>query len=247
MKKLQKFFYDKESFLFSSLAIIGVILTMISSVAASCMAEEKLYQIKNKVSKELTTKEKLQEIIPIYIFPTSIMLATIGCILCSSSISKKHELAITNSYIILNETYKAYRQKVKELYGDEADSNIINELANNPKFIIKSESQNNIRFGDEENVLFFDEFSGRFFEAKPSTVLLAEYDLNRNYIYNGFININDFYSFLGVPPLPNNKYLPTELTNDICCIEFRHVEKEVSNDGLKCISISFVPESFSQK
>lgn len=232
MKKLQKLFYNKGQIIFSSLAIIGVAATMISSIIATHTAEKKF-------SNDMTVKEKIKEIIPIYIFPASIAFATIGCILGSCAIGRKHELAITNSYIVLSETYRAYKEKVKELNGERANSNAIAKIVSDNKYnIIELEPRDYSFLKNEEDILFFDEFSGRFFETKPSIVLQAERDFVLYVQQTGIANINDFYSFLGLPPIPGDGYLDYN-PDDISWINFFHDEKEVSNDGLKCIIISF--------
>lgn len=56
----------------------------------------------------------------------------------------------------------------------------------------------------EENsskpVLWYDEYSKRFFTASLEQVLMAEYHLNRNYILRGEAVINELYEFLGLEP-----------------------------------------------
>ena len=57
-----------------------------------------------------------------------------------------------------------------------------------------------LSIGEHEgkNVLWYDEFSKRFFEATIEKVLTAEYHINRNYILAGEENVNEFYEFLGL-------------------------------------------------
>lgn len=241
MKKLRKFFYDNGSFIFSALSIIGVGLTSLASIKASFKAMDKLEDAQNEANRELTTKEKIKIMFPIYIFPVSMAVATIGCILCSSIINEKHELAITNSYIALNETYRMYKQKVKELYGQEAHLNVMQSIAENKKgeALIAESPLSKMLFEDEPNVLFFDEFSGRYFETKPSIVALAEYNLNRSYVYDGFADVNTFYSYLGLPPIPGGQYLTWDIDDEVYWIDFYHSQKEVTDDGLTCVSIAF--------
>ena len=61
-------------------------------------------------------------------------------------------------------------------------------------------SNSSLEFEDanEEQRLFYDSFSKRYFQATISQVLQAEYHINRNMVLGAFVTLNDFYDFLGI-------------------------------------------------
>ena len=48
-------------------------------------------------------------------------------------------------------------------------------------------------------LVFYDEFSKRYFQRTLAQVQAAEYHLNRNYILRGYADLNEFYRFLDLP------------------------------------------------
>ena len=102
---------------------------------------------------------------------------------------------------------RGFDRKLKELYGDEADKKVIEALAvekSQTVYINASYLDGPCDLALEENsskpVLWYDEYSKRFFTASLEQVLMAEYHLNRNYILRGEAVINELYEFLGLEP-----------------------------------------------
>ena len=97
---------------------------------------------------------------------------------------------------------------MRELYGDKADQKIVEELAieRADKIYVSGayigqtcdlsldESTGNL-------VLFYDNYSKRYFESTVEQVINAEYHLNRNYILRGYSVLNELYDFLGLEPV----------------------------------------------
>ena len=114
---------------------------------------------------------------------------------------------MASAYALLDQGFKDYRRKLKELYGDEADKKVIEALAvekSQTVYINASYLAGPCDLALEENsskpVLWYDEYSKRFFTASLEQVLMAEYHLNRNYILRGEAVINELYEFLGLEP-----------------------------------------------
>ena len=60
---------------------------------------------------------------------------------------------------------------------------------------------------DENKRLYFDNFSGHYFEATPEDVQYAEYLLNRDIALMGAACVNDFYNLLNIPCIPGGDEL----------------------------------------
>ena len=134
------------------------------------------------------------------------------------------------------EAYKEYKQKVTQLYGEDADKTVKESVAKD-KY-----EKDDIKLGDESR-LFYDDFSGRYFESTLEKVLLAEYELNKEFGRYGYAYLNRFYELLGITQERNCKALgwSQEMIFDMYStyfIEFDH-PKVVMDDGLECYILSF--------
>ena len=84
----------------------------------------------------------------------------------------------------------------------------------------------------EEERLFYDAISERYFQATISQVLQAEYHLNRNFaLGGGFITLNQFYEFLGIEPVPGGDEVGWMVSDGLYWVDFDH-QKTVVDDGL---------------
>ena len=177
---------------------LPTILSIVAGVgvisAVACAIEDTpkallILEEKKKENEELTKIDKLIAVAPVYI-PTAVLtIATITCIASANILNVKQQKALMGAYMMLDGSFKTYRKKTKELYGEDSDIKIRNEISKD-------------KYPMEEPVtLFYDQFSKRYFESTPEDVLAAEYHFNRNFILRGYASVNEFYEFLGIEPL----------------------------------------------
>lgn len=233
----------------SVMGSIGVIATAVLTAKSTSKYEEDMYlcDVEEMDRKEeITVKIKIA--VKDYAPAISIGIITIACIVGSNVINSKQQASLIAAYGLVQKTHKQYRRKVMELFGEEADKKIEEEIA------VDKADEVSI-YGDflatrasrlpsvrSEPMLFYDAFSKRFFEAPLEQVLDAEYHLNRNYLIFGFETVNEFYEMLGIPGIERGDDLCWEpLDFENMWIDFDHEEK-VLKDGRKYISISMMCE-----
>lgn len=209
-----------------------MVATSVSSVKAYTKANYILETEKKKKGEKLTTEEKIKYTLPVYISPILIGSGTIACIIGANVLNKKHQAALTQSYFLLNESFKQYRNKTKELYGEEADEKIEEAI----------EEDNNTN-GDEQIHLFYDEYSERYFESTFYKVQRAEYELNRNLMMRDYVYLNEWYEALDLDIVDEGYALgwtPCMLMDFYWqpWLDFDH-EYFKTEDGRECISINF--------
>ena len=204
------------------------------AVKATPKAMLLLEEAEKEKNEPLTKMEVVKTAAPVYI-PTIITgVATIACVFGANILNKRQQAALASAYALLDNSYKEYKKKVGELYGEGANEEIRRELA-------KDEYVKNDIQVDDGKELFYDEFSGRYFESTIENVLRAEYNLNRNLANDSYACLNQFYEFLDIPT--------TEYGNELgWCVgemfemywsswlDFRH-EKVIMDDGLECTII----------
>lgn len=217
------------------LGAAGVVATSIAAAKATPKAMALLEKTKEEKGEELTKLEIVKVAGPAYIPAVAIGASTIACIFGANALNKKTQASIMSAYALLDTSYKQYKSKVKELYGENSDQNVKKEIAKD-KF-----KDNDIHINNEK-ILFFDFYSLRYFESTERLVLKAENRVNELLKLYGRASLNDFYESLGMP----TAYTGYELWWNVqkCpSVEFTH-DITTMDDGLECcvISMSVEPE-----
>ena len=217
------------------LGAAGVVATSIAAVKVTPKAMALLEKTKEEKGEELTKLEMIKVAGPAYIPAVAIGASTIACIFGANALNKKTQASIMSAYALLDTSYKQYKSKVKELYGENSDRNVKKEIAKD-KF-----KDNDIHINNEK-ILFFDFYSLRYFESTERLVLKAENRVNELLKLYGRASLNDFYESLGMP----TAYTGYELWWNVqkCpSVEFTH-DITTMDDGLECcvISMSVEPE-----
>lgn len=172
-----------------------------------------------------------------YIPAAATGMATIACIFSANMLNRKQQASLASAYALVSRQFRDYKNKVKELYGKEAHERIMSALAvekTEAPCIYGSLTGNDFDFGEtgEEQRLFYDSFSERYFQATITQVLLAEYHLNRNFALNGGeISLTEFYTFLGLDTPEVLKDLFWFVSDYYYWIDFTHT-KAMVDDGL---------------
>lgn len=229
MQQAQMFVKRNSATILTGLGSVGVVATTVMAVKATPKAIELINQAEEEKGDKLTKTEIVMAAGRVYI-PTVITgMSTIACIFGANAINKHKQAALMSAYALLDSSYKEYKNKVDELYGEEAGKEVRASIA-------KDKYDNNVIFEDEE--LFYDEFSGRYFNSTMADVIQAEYKLNRQITLNGGAYLNEFYEFLDIPAIPAGMELgwSTSLLEShhwTSWLDFDH-EKVVMDDGLEC-------------
>ena len=98
---------------------VGVVATTVLAVKATPKALQLIEEEKQKKGEELPKWEVVKTTGPKYI-PTVLMgVSTLAFIFGSNILSKRKQASLISAYALLDESYKKYRRKVIELYGEE--------------------------------------------------------------------------------------------------------------------------------
>lgn len=234
----------------SAIGAIGVGCTAVSAVMATPKAIKRLDEAREEKGEKLTKTETVITAAPVYIPAVLLGASTIACIFSANALNKRKQAALISAYAFLDNAHKEYKNKLKELYGEEADNKIREAIAldkRNEDVTAYAPGLNNPS-SSEEKLLFFEDFRGKYFEATMNDVLLAEYHLNRNFALRGCASLNEFYEFLGLEKTDfgdtlgwsADEFIEGGLTP---WIDFDHILTPVSDDGMECyrICMEFAP------
>ena len=218
---------------------VGVVTTSVMAVKATPKALSLLEEAKQEKGENLTTFEVVRVAGPVYIPAILIGAGTLACIFGANGLNKRQQASLMSAYALLDSSYKEYKNETIELYGEDGDRRIREEIAKD-----KYEERKDEVGGEEK--LFYDEFSGRYFNSTMEKVIKAEYEVNKKISLWGGAHVNEFYEWMNVSPIDGGERLGwstgglmAETWKD--WLEFNH-HNVVMDDGLECCIISMWPE-----
>lgn len=214
---------------------VGVVATAVTAVKATPKALILLENAQCEKGEELTKVEKFKAAAPVYIPAALIGVATIACIFSMDVLSKRNQAALTSAYALIDTSFKEYREKVKALYGEDADSNVKTR-------IVEDKYEETDTVVDNGEQWFFDFFSMQYFKSTTEKVLRAEYDFNHLLTLIGYASLNEFYDCLGIPHVDGGDQIGWSggAFNGNSWVDFIH-EDIAMKDGTKCTAI-IMPE-----
>lgn len=241
LNKSRVFVKRNSSSILTCVGAVGVIATTVAAVKATPKAMQLLDRAKEEKGEVLTKAEKVKIAAPVYI-PTMVLgVSTLACILGANILSKKSQASLMSAYALVDSSYKDYRKKIDELYGEEAGTQVRAEIAKD-KY-----NEEPIQVKDGKR-LYYDMYSQQYFESTPFEVQLAEYELNKSLMLEDGVYLNEWYRHLGIDQLEQGFDFGWTVGANMeaywqTWIDFKH-EKVVMDDGLECIIISFAQEPF---
>lgn len=171
----------------------GVVATSVMAVKATPKALLLLEKAEEEKGEDLSKFEKVVVAGPAYIPSVLVGVSTIACIFGANVLNKRQQASLMSAYAMLDSSYKEYKNKVKDIFGDEEEK-VIEGIAQD-----KYEEDGISK--DDDSLLFYDEFSGRFFNSTMDKVKQAQYEINRDLALQDSATINDFYEYLDVPKI----------------------------------------------
>lgn len=231
---------------------IGVVATAVAAVKATPKAmlliEQAGYEkgsdenpIEDMEYASLTPVEMVKTAWKPYIPAALIGGATITCIFSANVLNRRQQAAITSAYILLERTYKSYKDKVVELYGKETDRRVREEIV---KDDYKEKAEDIPEADSDETLLFYEEHYGQYFHRKMVEVMDAEYRINRKLAQEGEACLNDFFEYLGLDETEVGDALGWS-QEGICdffqpaWIDFEH-QLVTMDDGMECYIINIL-------
>ena len=218
--------------IFTGLTIAGVVVTAALSARAGWKAKEKLDHIE-KVRDDKPTKFQYARVgVTCAIPPAIAMGTTIALAITNHRINQETQQNLIAGYILLDKTFREYRQRIRNEFGFEKEKEIYDICSGKAEPVEQ-----------EEKPLFYDTYGKRFFNLSWEEIMDAEYQINRSFILRGHVSLNDFYSFLGLDWIVEgedkgwSEYIG-ETTYGYRWIDFEH-RFTTTDDGLECYILDY--------
>lgn len=189
--KSKMFLKQKSPTILTCVGAAGVVATAVSAAKSTPKALLLVTEAEKEKQKPLTKWEKFKASLPAYI-PTIVLgTSTITCIFGANILNRRSQAALTSAYALLDNTYKEYRSKVKDICGEESHMKVMSAISED-KY-----EEKDICLGQNE-VLFFDFFSLQFFKSTMEQLQIAEHYINEGLRIRGYATLAEFYEELGV-------------------------------------------------
>lgn len=233
-----RFIKQNASTILTCVGGVGVVATSVMAVKATPKALQLLEAAEKEKGEKLTTLETFKVAGPVYIPSVVMGVTTLACIFGANALNKRQQASLMSAYALLDSSYKDYKKKVTELYGESTNHIVKTEVAKD-----KYEKTAVIKSDEAEKQLFYDTFSNRYFESTMETVLKAEYEINKKITEFAGANVNEFYDWLGIPPIPSGDdygWVDDVLMADTWSkwLTFLHT-KVTLDEGLECTIIDY--------
>lgn len=220
---------------------VGVVGTAVLAATATPKALVLAEEAKVEKGENLTTWETVKAVAPVYIPAVAAGAGTLMCVFGANVLNRHQQAAVMSAYALINETHNQYKNKLKELYGEEAHNKVVDAMAFEKAEEIRVYNSSlatlcdlSIEDGTSEPRLFYDEFANRCFESTIEQVMNAEYHLNRNFVLRGYVTLNEFYEFLGLAPTEYGSTVGWSITDDgMFWIDFNHRKSLLDDDTLE--------------
>lgn len=193
--KTKTFLSRNASTILTCVGGVGVVATTVLAIKATPKAMARVKEAEEEKGEKLTKFEIVKTTGTAYIPTVLAGVSTLTCIFGANALNKRQQATLVSAYALLDNSYKEYKKKVDELYGEEAGKEV-------RAGITKDKYTGDKVLLEDNEELFYDFYSGRFFNSTREAVLKAEYETNRTLYTVGYVGVNDFYEYLGIDPRP---------------------------------------------
>lgn len=201
-----RFLKENASTVLTAGGVVGTVVTGVFSFRAGMKYKQvEIDDLKEIITEEAphvsniqspSTKDQVKASLPHFVPPVAIGGATIASIIGANVVSAKRAAVLAAAYGISQRQLEEYRAKLEEKLGVQKYQKAKAEMAQ--ERVDKTPGGNTVViFGDE--VLCFDENTGRYFKSTMEKIRRAENSTNQEIIRHGFAEASHFYSELELP------------------------------------------------
>jgi len=190
---------------------------------------------------EMTAKDKVKLVWPLYVAPISLGTTTITAIVMSNHAASKKIAALTVASGISERAFQEYKAKVVEKLGETKEIGIRDAIAQDRVNETPLPTREVIIAGSGD-VLCFDLTTGRYFVGSMEKIRQAENKVNYDIINHDYASLSSFYDEIGLPPTPYSDTVGWNTGNRLE-VTFSTV---LSPDNRPCIAIDFLSAPFAE-
>lgn len=232
-----KFLKRNSRTILTMAAVGGTLTTAYMASRDTYKSKELIDDYKDQYQRgDISGIQFIGKVAPCYIPTAMAATATVTAIVGAHTASSGKIAAMSSAYSMAQEAASIYRQKVKEVVGEEKAREI--ESAIHADQIERASKESSTVVVGTGEVLFMDAFTGRLFPSTMNIVEKARNDVNYELINEMYVSLNEFYSKIGLDHVSSGDNIGW---NNDHQLEL-NFDSKITNDGRPCIVMSFVHE-----
>ena len=227
-----------------SAGVVGMATSTVLAVKATPKALNKIEDKKADLGVTyLTRKEIIETTWKDYVPAAGLSAVSAACIILGTTKNVKRNTALATVYALSENTLREYKNKTKEIVGEEKareiDSEVNKSVARErqkPIIIQNNESEYVTHTGDGDT-LIYDMFSGRYFRSSVTAVERAVNLINKRLFNDYLMTVNDFYSEINIPQIGAGNLIGWKTDKDMMEISF---DSDIDKYGNPYLILNYV-------
>lgn len=237
LKPVSKLISDNSTTILTAIAVVGTATTGVLAARGGIKAQQVLAQADEDFGRgDVRLQTKLTW--TCYVPAVASGAGTIAAIVCANRISAGRVAAMAGAYSLSESKLKEYKTAVEKKFGietkQELDKDVAKQQASQAVPVERQPQRPIIISGDKQ--LFFDIYSGRYFEASMEDLRSAENDMNYKVIQDMQCPLSYFYEVIGLPGIALGDDWGWNAT---CPPDFKYSPNIDDNTGKACIWVDF--------
>lgn len=222
----------------TSFGVIGVVSTTGLGIKATIKSVLKIQETEKKEKRKLTNKESLILVWSYYLPTLSSAAITIASVIASNSVSANRLLGMSNIFLLTEEAFAQYKDKVVDMIG-EKKAKLIEEDLNQAELEKKPVGNSAIILTGAGEHLCFDKLSGRYFKHDIEKLRRAQNDFNEQLFSDMYLTVNDWYYMIGLEGTDLGTHMGWDVQNGNLRLSF---SAKLTDSGEPCIIIAYNTE-----
>lgn len=201
LKVAEKFAIDNSPGILTGLGVAGAVTTAVlaskAGYSSALILSDHLYEMNPKDKVKLVWKE--------FIPAASVGVVTIASIIAANQIGARRAAAFAAAFKLSEQLGEDYKKKVLETLGLQKEEKLRSELA--AEKMEKSPPPSSVLIVAGSNVMFYDEWSGRYFHNTMEAVMKAVNEINHKVNNYFHASLTDFYELIGLTSTSGSDYI----------------------------------------
>lgn len=179
----------------TGIAVSGACLTTYLAAKGGNKAARAIIAEESKELRLLTAQEKFITTYKFYAPAAAALVGTTACMVMATKIGLDRTAAVAGAFVIAERANDQYRDKVKELLGENKHTKVVNATAEEDA---KTLVVPNTIVLDGQDQVFVDKWSGRPFPSTKEKMQKAVNEFNHEMLYGKYASLSEFYNRIGL-------------------------------------------------
>ena len=223
---------DKSPEILIGFGLAGMLTSTVLAVKATPKALDILAEQEDR---ELSKIDKVKLTWKCYAPAAIGYCASAACIIGANSVNSKRNAVLAGAYKLSESALLEYRDKVKEVLGEEKEKEIHAKIAEDRR-CKEPENQGNVILTGKGDVLCYDMYSGRYFKSEMDEINAILNELNYKLMQDNVLALNDFYDALGLQPIATGYDHGWNVDDGLIKIYFTST---LADNGVPCLALHF--------